>query len=207
MQYLSLVFDDGPSYPICEIADKIKAYGWSAGFAIMGRKINSDTLPMLKYLTQNGFQIISHGKEHIRTDELPSREEIESELFSPVNTVKEKLYYQITMARLPFLAQNDEVLQVAYDLNLPLMGNGIDAGGDWNKTTPPDIIAKAVLGSVRDGAIGCLHVLENTYKALDEILPELKNRDFCLVTPQELFLKKGVTPPLGVQINNVNDYL
>lgn len=47
MKYLSLVFDDGPSFPICEIADKVKSYGWSAGFAIIGRKINQETIDMI----------------------------------------------------------------------------------------------------------------------------------------------------------------
>ena len=60
---MSFVFDDGPSYPICEIADKIKSYGWSAGFAVIGRKINKDTLPMLRYVTESGFQLVSHGQQ------------------------------------------------------------------------------------------------------------------------------------------------
>lgn len=206
MKYLSLVFDDGPSQTMCEIADRIKAYGWSAGFAIIGRRINEESLPLLKYVIKKGFQIVSHGQQHIHTENLSSKEEILEELSLPIKTVRTKLNYEMTMARLPFLTKNAEVLQVAKELNLPLLGNGINGGDDWNHEAKSDKIAEAVLSSVSDGAIGCLHVLEHTYKALDEILPELKNRDFCLVTPQELFLKKGVTPPLGVQIDNVNDY-
>ena len=207
MKYLSLVFDDGPCELVCEMVDKIKGFGWSAGFAVMGRKINEQTLPFLKYAIDNGFQIVSHGQQHVRVEKLSSKKEMEEELSRPVKTVNELLGYSITMARLPFLSQSAEVLEVARELRLPLLGHGIDGGNDWNKETPADEISNAVLSSVSDGAIGCLHVLEHTNRALDVILPELKNRGFCLVTPEELFLKKGLTPPLGVQINNINDFL
>ena len=50
---MALVFDDGPHNPICEMADKIKAFGWGAGFAVIGQNINENTLPML-----TGYQTI-----------------------------------------------------------------------------------------------------------------------------------------------------
>ena len=53
MKYITLVFDDGPHYPICEIADKIKSFGWSAGFAVIGQNINEETIPMLRYVIDN----------------------------------------------------------------------------------------------------------------------------------------------------------
>lgn len=203
MNYLALVFDDGPHRPICEMADKIKAFGWSAGFAVIGQNINEETLPMLKYVIDNGFQLVSHGQEHLHMEKIPTREEIENEIYLPIKTVKEKLNYEMTMTRLPFLSENIRALEVAKDLNLPVLGWGIHNACDWDSAVTPDEIAKAVLDSVCDGAIGCLHVRENTCKALDIILPELKNRDYCLVTPEELFKQKGVTPPAGVTIHNV----
>ena len=207
MKYLSLVFDDGPSYPMCEIIDKIKDYGWSAGFAIIGCKINSETIDIIKYAINNGFQVVSHGQEHTHVEQLSSRKEMIDELVLPIKTVEQETGYKITMARLPFLSANDEVLSVAKELKLPLLGHGIDGGNDWNGNVTSEQIIKALLSSVNDGAVGCLHVRENTCRALDIILPELKAQGYCLVTPEELILKKGITPPLGVQIHNVNDYM
>ena len=207
MNYLTLVFDDGPHRPICEIADKIAAFGWRAGFAVIGQNINKETLPMLKYVIDNGFQVVSHGQEHLHMETIPTREEIESEIYLPIKTLKEKLDYDITMTRLPYLSENTRALQVAKELNLPVLGWGISNGSDWDTSVTPEEITKAVLDTVCDGAIGCLHVRDNTCKALDVILPELKHRDFCLVTPEELFKQKGVTPPVGVPIHNVNDLL
>lgn len=207
MKYLTLVFDDGPHYPICEIADKIKSFGWSAGFALIGQNINEETIPMLRYVINNGFQLVSHGQEHLHMEKIPTREEIEKEINLPIKTVKEKLDYEMTMTRLPYLSENKAALQVAKELELPVLGWGFENGKDWDPSVTPEMIAKAVLDTVSDGAVGCLHVRENTCKALDIILPELKKRDFCLVTPEELFKQKGITPPVGVPIHNINDFL
>ena len=207
MKYLALVFDDGPYNPICEMADKIKAFGWSAGFAVVGENITERTLPMLRHVIDNGFQLVSHGQQHLHMETIPTREEIEKEIYLPIETVKEKLNYEMTMTRLPYLSKNKAALQVAKELNLPVLGWGIENGKDWDTATTPEAITEAVLGSVCDGAIGCLHVRGNTCKALDVILPELKKRDFCLVTPEELFKQKGITPPVGVPIHNINDFL
>lgn len=207
MKYLTLVFDDGPHYPICEIADKIKSFDWSAGFALIGQNINEETIPMLRYVINNGFQLVSHGQEHLHMEKIPTREEIEKEINLPIKTVKEKLDYEMTMTRLPYLSENKAALQVAKELELPVLGWGFENGKDWDPSVTPEMIAKAVLDTVSDGAVGCLHVRENTCKALDIILPELKKRDFCLVTPEELFKQKGITPPVGVPIHNINDFL
>ena len=207
MNYLTLVFDDGPHEPICQIADKLRAYGWSAGFAVIGRNIGDETLPMLRYVIDNGFQLVSHGQAHTYMEDFPSREAKAQEIYTPVKTVKEKLGYEMTMVRMPYLSEDPESLQVAAELHLPVLSWGIHNASDWNEAVTPEAIAEAVLGSVADGAVGCLHVRWNTCKALDIILPELKKRDYCLVTPDDLFRQKDITPPLGVPIRNVNDFL
>lgn len=207
MNYLSLVFDDGPHRPICEIADKIKSFGWSAGFAVIGGNINEETLPMLRYVIDNGFQLVSHGQTHAHMEKLPSREAMKEEILVPIKNVKEKLNYEMTMTRLPFLSENSEALLAAKELGLPVLGYGIHNASDWDTSVSPEKITEAVLTSVCDGAIGCLHVRDNTCKALDVILPELKEMDYCLLTPEELFKQKGFTPPVGVPIHNVNYFL
>lgn len=205
MKYLTIVFDDGPSRLMCEMADKIAAYGWHAAFAIIGRKINEETLPMLRYVIDNGFQLVSHGQEHAHMDALPSREAIIEEFIRPIQTVEEKLGYHITMARTPFLTTNEEILSVAKELNLPLLGWGMNDGRDWHHETASETVERSILGSLRDGAIGGLHVMDHTAKALDTILPGMKEAGYAILTPEELFAIKGITPPPGVQVNNVND--
>ena len=206
MKYLTIAFDDGPSRLMCEMADKIAAYGWHAAFAIIGRKINEETLPMLQYVIDNGFQLVSHGQGHVHMDALPSREAMIEELVRPIQTVEEKLGYHITMARTPFLTSNEQIFSISKELRLPLLGWGLSDGRDWHQDTTADTVIRSILGSLRDGAIGGLHVMDHTCEALDTILPKLKEEGYALVTPEELFSIKGITPPCGVQIDNVNDW-
>ena len=203
-KYMSIIFDDGPNEYMNSMVDKFVEHGFRCGFAIIGNLIDDETLPMLKYAIDNNCQIVSHGQIHANLAESDSMAEIEEELMLPVNTVEKQLGYKMNMARLPFLATNELVYECAEKLNLPLLGQGINGARDWDPESPTEAIAKAVIESACNGAIGCLHVRKNICKALDVILPELKAAGFCLVTPDELFEKFGVDEiPLGVQINNV----
>ena len=136
MNYLTLVFDDGPHEPICQIADKIKSYGWSAGFAVIGRNIREETLPMLRYVIDNGFQLVSHGQAHTYMEDFPTKEAKAQEIYTPVLTVKEKLGYEMTMVRMPYLSEDPESLQVAAQLHLPVLSWGIHNASDWNEAVP-----------------------------------------------------------------------
>lgn len=207
-KYVSFVFDDGPNELIYDMVDKISAYGFKASFAIMGRKINDKTEKQLQYAIDNGFELVSHGWEHVKLSELNSREEMVDEIYRPIEEVKRRLGYEIKYARLPFIAYNDLVMKTMTELNLPLLGQGIDSGNDWSHETTSDRVANAILNSVSDGAVACLHVLENTSKALDIVLPELKKKGYILVTAEELFKIKNVKNiPLGININNANQII
>lgn len=203
-KYISFIFDDGPKEPLCEMVDKFVKYGFKCGFAIIGKKINEDTLIQLKYAIDNGCSIVSHGENHIHLETLTDVNEIKNELMKPVDTIEKMLGYKIKMARLPFLSCDARVLNCAKELELPLLGNGISSGNDWRKDALPEDIEKAVISSSKAGAIACLHVSESTCKALDVILPTLKENGFVMVTPEEIFKKMGVDEiPLGIQIRNV----
>ena len=207
-KYVSFVFDDGPNELIYDMVDKISAYGFKASFAIMGRKINDETEKQLQYAIDNGFELVSHGWEHVHLSKLNTREEMIDEIYRPIEEVKRRLGYEIKYARLPFIAYNDTVLEVMTELKLPLLGQGIDGGGDWSRESKVEDITNAILNSVSDGAIACLHVLPNTSKALDIVLPELKKKGYILVTAEELFKIKNVKNiPLGININNANQII
>lgn len=205
---MTFVFDDGPCEPMCEMVDLFKSYGFSGGFAVMGKKINDSTEPMLRYAADNGFTLVSHSQNHCHLEGLGSREEITRELSAPIEEIKRRLGYNVTMARLPFISYNDEVLSVAKELGLILLGQGIDGGGDWADGADPKFVANAVLSSACDGAVGCLHVKPHTLEALQIAIPKLKDLGYVLLTPAELLKVRGINPaPLGVNINNVNDFV
>lgn len=205
-KYITVIFDDGPREPLCKMVDKFVKYGFKGGFAIYGRNITDDTEHMLRYAVNNGFTLISHSQTHCHLEELTKRQDIIDELMIPIKEVEKRIGYTMRMARFPYNKYNDETLDVARELNLVLLGNGMNCGADSRPETTPDTIIEKTLNSVCDGAVACMHVTPNTNKALDTILPELKARGYQLVTPEELFKIKGITTaPLGVYINNVND--
>lgn len=206
-KYVTLVFDDGPNDLLVKMVDKIETYGFKAAFAIIGKKINDETQKSLKYAIDKGFELVSHGQNHLHLNKLEEKEII-YELTEPIKEVEKRLNYKITLARLPFLAFNNEVFEITKKLRLGLLGMGLEGGRDWADDTTPEIVAEAVVRTATDGGVACLHVKENTLKALDVILPELKNKGFVLVTPSELLKIKNVkNTPLGVNIDNINDFV
>lgn len=205
-KYLTIVFDDGPLPFMCEIVDLFNQYGFKAGFAVMGDRINNDTEYMLKYAIDNGFQLVGHSQTHPRLETV-TKQQVIDEMTVPVTAVKNRLGYDMkNWARLPNLCRDENVLQTCKELNLILLGHGMLCGSDWRNDTTAEIIAKQTLETACDGAVACMHVKEHTYNALKTILPELKKQGFKLVTPNELFkIKEKSDIPFGIHIHNVND--
>lgn len=56
-KYMSIVFDEGPNKIMTDIVDKFVKHDFKCGFAVIGRKINDDTLPLLKYAIDNGCKL------------------------------------------------------------------------------------------------------------------------------------------------------
>ena len=205
-KYFTIVFDDGPLPFMCEIVDLFNQYGFKAGFAVMGDRINNDTEYMLKYAIDNGFQLVGHSQTLPRLETV-TKQQVIDEMTVPVTAVKNRLGYDMkNWARLPNLCRDENVLQTCKELNLILLGHGMLCGSDWRNDTNAEIIAKQTLETACDGAVACMHVKEHTYNALKTILPELKKQGFKLVTPNKLFkIKEKSDIPFGIHIHNVND--
>lgn len=185
-----------------EIIDKFIEHDFKCGFAIVGNMIKEERLELLKYAINNGFELVSHSHTHVDLRKL-NKDEIISELMSPINKVKELFGYEIKLARLPGLLIDDYVAEVVKELNLALLGSGMNSGGDCYDTTTSEKITERMLNSVYDGAVGCMHVKPNTAVALDTILPAFKEMGYEIVTPDELFRIKEIRKlPLGVNIRN-----
>lgn len=205
-KYMTIVFDDGPLPFMCEMVDLFNEYGFKAGFAVMGSRINDDTEYMLKHAIDNGFQLVGHSYSHPHLETL-TKQQVIDEMTVTVNDIKNRLDYDMkNWARLPNICRDESVLQTCKELNLILLGHGMQCGHDWTPDAEAQTIANETLETACDGAVACMHVREQTYKALKTILPELKKRGFKLVNPDELFKIKGKTNiPFGVHIHNVND--
>lgn len=202
-KYASIIFDDGPREPMREMIDKFIKSGYKCGFAIIGNKITDQTEDVLKYAIDNGFELVSHGQNHVGLPDL-EEEEIIAELFAPIKEIKKRFDYEITMARAPYLWLDEVVSKIGCEKNLPFLGHGITMAHDWDDSVTAEEIYTTFNKGITDGAIVTLHVKVNTCAALDKMFEFLKEQNFELVTPSELFKIKNINPiPLGRQINYV----
>lgn len=203
IKYISIIFDDGPRDPMCEMIDKFKEFNYTCGFAIIGNQICDKTLPTLKYAIDNGFELCSHSYSHVELANM-SKQEAAEQLIKPIETVKKLLGYDIKTARTPYLQNNEMLAEISMENNLPYLGQGIPGAHDWEKDIDPKEISDSVINNVYDGAIITFHVTNATYASLDIMLPALKDMGYQLVTPSKLFeikCKNGI--PLGYNITKV----
>lgn len=202
-KYASIIFDDGPREPMCEMINKFANIGWSCGFAIIGNQINNDTEKNLNYAIQNGCELCSHSQNHIPLADL-SKEEAKEEMLRPIREIKKRLNYDIKTARTPFLQNNDMLGEISIENNLAYLGQGIPGAHDWESDIDPQKIADSVIDNIFNGAVITFHVTHATCKALDLMFPVLKEMNYELVTPSMLFEIKNVKNiPLGKNINAV----
>lgn len=202
-KYISIIFDDGPREPMREMVDKFIKNGSRCGFAVIGNKINSSTEEVLKYAIENGFELVSHGQNHIALPEL-SKAEIKAELLTPINEIENRFGYKIRSARAPFLWADEAVFEVCKELNLPLLGQGITVAHDWEDSVSAEEIYDSFIKNIYDGAIITLHVKPHTCEALDKIFAFLNKENYALLTPSDLFKVKNVNPiPFNKQITRI----
>lgn len=202
-KYISIIFDDGPRFPMSEMIEKFIENNYRCGFAIIGKNISDDTEKVLKFAIDNGFELCSHGQNHVGLPDL-TKEYIYIELFAPINEIDRRFGYKITTARAPYLWADDNVFEVCKKHNLPLLGQGITVAHDWEDSVSADEIADSFIKNIYDGAIVCLHVKQNTLTALNKIFPFLKAENYELLTPSDLFKIKNIENiPLDIQITRV----
>ena len=201
-KYISIIFDDGPRYPMREMIDKFIEYGFKCGFAIVSNRFEFEDLSVLKYAIDSGFELCSHSHTHPRITEMDKQTATE-EMLRPIKDVEKLFDYKIKLARLPYLYINEDLSQISIENNLPYMGHGIAGAPDWDESTPSKVVADSIK-QVYDGVIIAYHVTKTTCNALDEMLTYLKQNNYEAVTPSKLFEIKGIKEiPLGVNIDKV----
>lgn len=199
-KYVALTFDDGPRAPMIEMVDKFTAYGGHATFLVCGTQLNTENDERIKHAIEAGCELGGHSYYHTSLNKIEDPAIIESNLRAPYDIVKARYNYDMKVTRLPNHATNDLVYEVAQKLGIPLIGTGMNGACDWSSKVPAEEIAPKVIASAYDGGICCLHVNERTCKALDTILPALKEQGYKFVTVSELFKLKDFDPPYFEQI-------
>ncbi len=203
-KYVALTFDDGPRYPMTEMVDKFTAIGGHATFLLIGTSITDENDPFIRHALEAGCELGGHSYNHVSLSKVEELAVIEANLRAPYDIIKVRYGYDMKVTRLPNHAADERVFAIAQKLGIHLIGQGMDGALDARPYVPVEDIEAKVIASAYDGGICCLHVNERTCKALDTILPTLKEQGFEFVTVSELFKIKNFTPPYFEQIKNTH---
>ena len=187
-KYVALTFDDGPSRFTKEIIDLLKKYEYNATFFVLGNKLNVDYTDILKESINNGNEIGIHGFSHKSFTRLKT-EALEEEITKSKKYVYNLTEYMPNLVRPPYGNINNNIRNL--NLGPYILWNNDTL--DW-KLRDAKKIYERLINSIEENNIILMHdTYLTTYKALELILPYLKENNYEVVTVSTLFSKNGKT--------------
>lgn len=193
---LALTFDDGPGKYSDQIMDTLEARGAKATFFVNGCMIKKYP-NALKRMARDGFQIGNHTFSHVwltKCEEKQFRSEIDANaeyitsLTGLTGTGNTGFYL-----RPPYGAYNKNVIASA---GVPVIWCTVDSG-DW-KYDDSERLVNYTSSAVKDGDIVIMHETHaSTANGLGRLVDKLQSMGYELVTVQELFARRGITPTAG----------
>ena len=187
-KYVALTFDDGPSRFTKEIIDLLKKYEYNATFFVLGNKLNVDYTDILKESINNGNEIGIHGFSHKSFTRLKT-EALEEEITKSKKYVYNLTEYMPNLVRPPYGNINNNIRNL--NLGPYILWNNDTL--DW-KLRDTKKIYERLINSIEENNIILMHdTYLTTYKALELILPYLKENNYEVVTVSTLFSKNGKT--------------
>lgn len=137
-----------------------------------------------------GHVIGNHGYSHPHPDRLSKSENMKEikradEIIVQATGVKPKLFAP------PYGERGPSVLQAADEASYRTILWSVDTV-DW-QLPPPDVVVRRVVDKAHNGAIVLMHPTAPTIKALPEIIDNLNEKGFQLVTVTKLLEETEVT--------------
>jgi peptidoglycan/xylan/chitin deacetylase (PgdA/CDA1 family) len=192
---IALTFDDGPNeFVMPAIMDVRKKHNATATFFLIGRLINNATAKVVKNAWDLGFEIANHGQNHVHMENMTA-DEVRQEFETVQAKVEEITGQRPKFFRPPFLSASDTMY---HTIDLPMVG-GFSCQ-DWKEETTVQMRIDSVLKNACDGGVILLHCSSSdggsvyNIKALDTLIPALREQGYEFVTLSQLFAIKGVTP-------------
>lgn len=184
---IAITFDDGPSKFTMQLLEQLEAYDARATFFMVGTNVPHypETVKKMKDI---GCELGNHTTHHARLTELDVAG-IQNEINVTNQAIQNIVGEPATLMRPPYGAVN-EVVQSA--VGMPLAMWSVDTR-DWEQKDMA-FVKNYVLNAAKDGEIILLHdIHETTVQAVLQVIPELVNRGYQLVTVSEMAAARGVT--------------
>ncbi len=184
---VALTFDDGPNPSSSNrILDTLEKYNSVATFFELG-SLASSYPNVIKREEKIGCEVASHTYSHADLAGL-SRDGILGEVNKADNVFKKILGHDVSLLRPPYGSTSQLVRNT---VNHPLILWDIDTL-DWKSRNKNSILSEVHAVSDYNGRIILMHsIYETTADAVEELVPELINKGYQLVTVSELAKYKG----------------
>lgn len=184
---LALTFDDGPGKYTETLLEQLETCNAKATFFLLGIQVEQFPEAVQK-MTEIGCELGNHTTNHRNLTKI-TPEEIQWELEGTNQALEQIVGQRTTMIRPPYGAINDAVKAV---LDTPYVLWDVDTL-DW-KYKDAAYVRDYVLSQAKDGRIILMHdIYETTVQAMAEVIPQLVEQGYQLVTVSELMSVKGVT--------------
>ena len=188
LKYVALTFDDGPSSFTEEIIDLLQKYDYNATFFVLGNKLNLNYKDILKKSIKNGNEIGVHGYSH-RSFTKMRQATMEEEITKTKKYIKNLTGYESTLVRPPYGNITKTIKN--YNLGPYILWNNDTL--DW-KLRDANKISSRLINSIEDKSIILMHdTYLTTFKALEIILPYLKEKNYVVTTVSKIYELNGIT--------------
>ncbi len=189
---VALTFDDGPQPSVGNrIMDCLAQYGGKATFFMVGDRVAARKAEVQRMVAE-GHEVANHTMNHKYLQKLGAAE-IQAQVTKCNDAIEAACGVRPKIMRLPGGNYNAAVLA---NTHMPMIQWNIDTL-DW-KTKNASKTVDAVLNHVKDGDIILMHELDSqSGDAALQIIPELTNRGYQLVTVSEMAAAKGHTLQAG----------
>ena len=188
LKYVALTFDDGPSSFTEEIIVLLKEYDYNATFFVLGNRLNLNYKDTLKKSIANGNEIGVHGYSH-RSFTKMRQATIEEEITKTKKYIKNLTGYEPTLVRPPYGNITKTIKN--YNLGPYILWNNDTL--DW-KLRDANKISSRLINSIEDKSIILMHdTYLTTFKALEIILPYLKENNYVVTTVSKIYELNGIT--------------
>lgn len=184
---IAITFDDGPGKFTMQLLECLEEYDARATFFMVGTNVPHypETVKKMKAI---GCELGNHTTNHVRLIELDIAG-IQNEIYVTNQEIQNVVGEPATLVRPPYGAVNEVVQSAA---GLPLAMWSVDTL-DWELKNA-ESVKNYVLNIAKDGDIILLHdIHETSIQAMLQIIPELVNRGYQLVTVSEMAAARGVT--------------
>ncbi|GGW60682.1 peptidoglycan/xylan/chitin deacetylase (PgdA/CDA1 family) [Winogradskyella epiphytica] len=183
---VAITFDDGPATHTTLLLDILKEHDVKATFFVLGKSAKVQNNTLLRAFKE-GHQIGNHSWDHKDLKKL-SEDEIINQINKTNEVISTTIGEDIHVMRPPYGSFNDVVKN---NVDMPIILWNLDPM-DW-KDRNASIVAERISAADKNGIILAHDIHKTTVEAMPEVISNLKDKGYHLVTVENLFAGKELS--------------